>query len=103
MNHIKYTNLKRVRNWMAAFMMVLVSAVPAMAQGVEESSIPDSAYKNFFFGVLLVVLAAAIIGIIGRVISIYALTTKMNGRFNPLAGNNLQANLLLISLPIFLY
>ncbi len=103
MNHIKYTNLKRVRNWMAAFMMVLVSAVPAMAQGVEESSIPDSAYKNFFFGVLLVVLAAAIIGIIGRVISIYALTTKMNGRFNPLAGNILQANLLLISLPIFLY
>jgi cytochrome c oxidase subunit 2 len=60
-------------------------------------------YKNFFYGVLLVLLIALILTVIGKVISIYELTTKMNGRFNPLAGNNLQATLLLIALPIFLY
>lgn len=103
MNHIKYTNLKRVRNWMTAVMMVFVSTVPALAQTAEQTGIPAASYRNFFFGVLLVVLAAAIIGIVGRVISIYSLTQKMNGKFNPLAGNNLQATLLLIALPVFLY
>jgi cytochrome c oxidase subunit 2 len=60
-------------------------------------------YKNFFYGVLLVILIAFILTIIGKVLSVYELTTKMNGKYNPLAGNNLQATLMLIALPIFLY
>lgn len=103
MNYIKHTNLKMIRGWMAALTLFCVSTVPAMAQTAEESGIPAQAYKNFFFGVLLILLAAVIVGILGKVINIYQLTSKMNGKFNPLAANNFQATLLLIALPIFLY
>lgn len=103
MNYIKHTNLKMIRGWMAALMLFCVSTVPAMAQTAEESGIPAQAYKNFFFGVLLILLSAVIVGILGKVINIYQLTSKMNGKFNPLAANNFQATLLLIALPIFLY
>src|SRR5690606_3090245 len=54
-------------------------------------------------GVLLILLAAVIVGILGKVINIYQLTNKMSGKYNPLAANNFQAVLLLIALPIFLY
>lgn len=103
MNYIKHTNLKMIRGWMAALTLFCISTVPAMAQTAEESGIPAQAYKNFFFGVLLILLAAVIVGILGKVINIYQLTSKMNGKFNPLAANNFQATLLLIALPIFLY
>lgn len=69
----------------------------------EAPGIPAQAYKDFWYGVLLVLLVAVVIAIIGKVLSVYELTTKMNGRFNPLAGNNFQATLLLIALPVFLY
>jgi len=103
MNYIKHTNLKKARGWMSALMLFFVSTVPAVAQTAENSGIPAQAYKNFFFGVLLILLAAVIVGILGKVINIYQLTSKMSGKFNPLAANNFQAVLLLIALPIFLY
>lgn len=103
MNYIKHTNLKKVRGWMSALMLFFVSTVPAVAQTAENSGIPAQAYKNFFFGVLLILLAAVIVGILGKVINIYQLTNKMSGKYNPLAANNFQAVLLLIALPIFLY
>ncbi|HLW50081.1 MAG TPA: cytochrome c oxidase subunit II [Sphingobacteriaceae bacterium] len=103
MNYIKHTNLKKVRGWMSALMLFFVSTVPAVVQTAENSGIPAQAYKNFFFGVLLILLAAVIVGILGKVINIYQLTNKMSGKYNPLAANNFQAVLLLIALPIFLY
>lgn len=81
-----------------------VTSTSTSAATVDEGlSIDPQAYKNFFYGVLLVLLAIVVIVIVGKVFSIYELTTKMNGKYNPLAGNNLQATLLLIALPIFLY
>ncbi len=104
MNCIKHTNLKKVRGWMATMLFFFISVVPAVAQTAEGSAgIPAQAYRNFFFGVLLILLVAVIVGIVGKVINIYQLTSKMNGRFNPLAANNFQAILLLIALPVFLY
>jgi len=103
MNYIKHTNLKKARGWMSALILFFVSTVPAVAQTAENSGIPAQAYKNFFFGVLLILLAAVIVGILGKVINIYQLTNKMSGKYNPLAANNFQAVLLLIALPIFLY
>lgn len=103
MNYIKHTNLKKVQGWMAALMLFFVSTVPAVAQTAEDSGIPAQAYKNFFFGILLILLIAVIVGILGKVINVYQLTSKMNGKFNPLAANNFQATLLLIALPVFLY
>lgn len=80
------------------------AASSAATAAVEEStSIDPQAYKNFFYGILLVLLVSVVVVIVGKILSIYELTTKMNGKFNPLAGNNFQATLLLIALPIFLY
>lgn len=81
------------------------SAAPASSSvAVDEGpNIPAQSYKNFFFGILLVVLISAVLGIVGKVWDLYTLTGKINGRYNPLANNNLQAVLLLISLPLFLY
>lgn len=80
------------------------SASSASAAVVEEGlDIPAESWRNFFFGVLLVLLAAVVCGIIGKVWDLAQLTGKMNGRYNPLANNNFQAVLLLITLPIFLY
>lgn len=75
----------------------------AVAEVDQGPRIPAQAYKDFFYGVLLVLLVAIVVAIIGKVLSVYELTKKMNGRYNPLAGNNVQATLLLIALPIFLY
>lgn len=91
------------------------AAVPTAAPAAPASSaasaavldqgpdIPSESWRNFFFGVLLVLLAAVVCGIVGKVWDLYQLTGKMNGRYNPLANNNFQAVLLLIALPIFLY
>lgn len=65
--------------------------------------IPAQSYKNFLYGLLLVLLACVVISILGKVWDLYALTNRMNGRYNPLLNNNLQAILFLIALPIFLY
>lgn len=75
----------------------------AVATVEPEKEIDPQVYKNFFYSVLIVLLISVVIVIIGKVISIYEMTTKINGKFNPLATNNFQANLLLLSMPIFLY
>lgn len=75
----------------------------AVATVEPEKSIDPQVYKNFFYSILILVLIAVIIAIIGKVLSIYEMTTKINGRFNPLAANNFQANLLLLALPVFFY
>ncbi len=79
------------------------TASASAAQAEEERGIDPQAYKNFFYGLLMIFLICVVIAIIGKVYSIYEMTSKLNGRYNPLAGNNLQATLLLIALPIFLY
>lgn len=79
------------------------TSTKAVATIEPEKEIDPQVYKNFFYSVLIVLLIAIVIAIIGKVISIYEMTTKINGRFNPLAGNNFQANLMLLALPVFLY
>lgn len=73
------------------------------AANAEVKQIDPQVYKDFFYYVLLFLVICTVIAVIGKVISIYELTTKMNGKYNPLAGNSLQAVLLVLFLVFFLW
>ena len=68
----------------------------------EAKKIDPQVYKNFFYYVLLFLVLCTIIAVIGKIHSVYVLTRKMNGKYNPLANNNLQAALLFVFLIVFL-
>lgn len=68
----------------------------------EGSKIDPQAYKNLTYYVLLFLVICTIVAIILKVQSVYELTRKTEGKFNPLANNNLQAALLFVFLVLFL-
>lgn len=73
-----------------------------VAAAEEKAPVDPQVYKNFFYYVLLFLVICTIIAVIGKIHSVYELTRKMNGKYNPLANNNLQAILLLLFLVFFL-
>ncbi|MEN5378049.1 cytochrome c oxidase subunit II [Sphingobacterium kitahiroshimense] len=75
--------------------------VDAKAAEVEKKIDPQ-VYKNFIYYVLLFLVICTVVAVIGKVISIYELTNKMNRKHNPLASNSFQAWLLFIFLFVFL-
>lgn len=75
---------------------------PAAAKVEEVTTIDPQVYKNFFYYVLVFLVICTIVTVIGKIHSVYVLTRKMNGKYNPLANNNLQAGLLLVFLVVFL-
>lgn len=74
----------------------------AAAKVAEVKKIDPQVYKNFFYYLLLFLVACTIIAVIGKIHSVYVLTRKMNGKHNPLSNNNWQAALLLLFLIVFL-
>ncbi|UIR55247.1 cytochrome c oxidase subunit II [Sphingobacterium sp. SRCM116780] len=73
------------------------------AAKVEEvKTIDPQVYKNFIYYVLLFLVICTVVAVIGKVISIYELTNKMNRKHNPLTSNTFQATLLFIFLFVFL-
>ncbi len=76
----------------------------AAAPAVEEvKQIDPQVYKNFTYYVLLFLVICTVVAVIGKVLSIYELTRKMNGKYNPFANNKFQSALLFIFLVVFLY
>lgn len=69
----------------------------------EVKKIDPQVYKNFFYYVLLFLVACTIIAVVGKIHSVYVLTRKMNGKYNPLANNNVQAVLLFLFLLFFVW
>lgn len=74
----------------------------AAAKVAEVKKIDPQVYKNFFYYLLLFLVACTIIAVIGKIHSVYVLTRKMNGKHNPLSNNNWQAALLFLFLVVFL-
>lgn len=73
------------------------------AAKVEEvTTIAPQVYKNFYYYLLLFFVICTVIAVIGKIHSVYVLTRKMNGKYNPLSNNNWQAALLLVFLIVFL-
>lgn len=70
--------------------------------GIEEGRhIDPQVYKNLLYYVLVFLAVCTAIAVIGKVLSIYDLTRKMNGKFNPFANNKLQGSLLIVFLIAF--
>ncbi|MBE8713418.1 cytochrome c oxidase subunit II [Sphingobacterium hungaricum] len=82
---------------------VAAGATTVAAKKVEEEKTVDpQVYKNLVYYILLFLIVCTIIAIILKVISVYELTKKMNGKYNPLSNNTLQAILLFVFLVVFL-
>jgi len=79
-----------------------VSAAPAAAKVEEVKTIDPQVYKNFYYYVLLFLVICTVIAVVGKIHSVYILTRKMNGKYNALANNNLQAVLFVVFLVLFL-
>ena len=77
-------------------------ASPAAATVKEEKVIDPQVYKNLTYYILLFLVICTVVAVIGKVHSVYVLTKKVNGKFNPLAGNTVQAVLFFIFLIGFL-
>lgn len=74
-----------------------------VAGAVKEEKVTDpQVYKNLTYYILLFLVICTVIAVIGKVNSIYVLTKKVNGKYNPLAGNTVQSILLFVFLIAFL-
>lgn len=77
--------------------------VSSASSTVDEGSQTDpQVYKNMVYYILLFLIICTIVAVVGKVLSIYELTQKMNGKYNPFANNTFQATLFLIFLVTFL-
>ncbi|MFB2119577.1 cytochrome c oxidase subunit II [Parapedobacter sp. 2B3] len=72
---------------------------------VEESGsdIDPQVYMNFFYGLLLVFFVCVLVGVIGRIIQVYELTRRMNGKDTTYYMRNFNAKLFLLALVLGLY
>src|SRR5690606_20539896 len=77
-------------------------ASPAAATVKEEKVIDPQVYKNLTYYILLFLVICTVVAVIGKVHSVYVLTKKVNGKYNPLAGNTVQSVLFFVFLIAFL-
>ncbi|MBD1433971.1 cytochrome c oxidase subunit II [Sphingobacterium sp. DN00404] len=68
----------------------------------EGSQIDPQVYKNMTYYILLFLIVCTVVAVVGKVLAIYELTRKMNGKYNPFANNTFQSVLLVIFLVAFL-
>ncbi|MBD1420357.1 cytochrome c oxidase subunit II [Sphingobacterium chuzhouense] len=68
----------------------------------EGPQIDPQVYKNLTYYILLFLIVCTVVAVVGKVLSIYELTRKMNGKYNPFANNTFQATLFIIFLVAFL-
>ncbi|HIY75390.1 MAG TPA: cytochrome c oxidase subunit II [Candidatus Sphingobacterium stercorigallinarum] len=78
------------------------ASAPAAANAQDEKKIEPQVYKNLVYYILLFLVICTVVAVLGKVHSIYVLTKKVSGKYNPLANNTLQATLFLIFLVAFL-
>ncbi|WP_437920963.1 cytochrome c oxidase subunit II [Sphingobacterium sp. LRF_L2] len=75
------------------------AATPGAAEQVKQ--VDPQVYKNLTYYVLLFLIICTIVAVVGKVLSIYELTRKMNGKYNPFANNTFQSVLFLVFLVAF--
>lgn len=87
-----------------------MSAAPATAStGASAAAvqtrpeIDPQVYKNFYYGLLIVLLVCTLVAVIGKILQVYELTRKLNGKDTTYYLYNLNANLFLIALIAGLY
>ncbi|GHE23768.1 cytochrome c oxidase subunit II [Sphingobacterium griseoflavum] len=78
------------------------TASAAAAAPAPEKQIDPQVYKNMTYYILLFLFICTVVAALGKVLSIYELTTKMNGKYNPFANNTFQSVLFIVFLVAFL-
>ena len=68
----------------------------------EGPQIDPQVYKNMTYYILLFLIVCTVVAVVGKVLSIYELTRKMNGKYNPFANNTFQGVLFIVFLVAFL-
>ncbi len=90
----------------------VAAAAPSAAAGATPTaatveagkpSIAPQVYKNFFYGILLVLLVCVLVGVVGKILEVYELTRRMSGKDTTYYLHNANAWLFLISLVLGLY
>jgi len=79
------------------------SVAPAADTADESTPIDPQVYKNFFYGLLVVFLICVLIGVIGKILQVYELTRRMNGKDTTYYLYNFNAVMFLIALILGLY
>lgn len=96
----------------AAVSDTAAAAAPAASAGgatavaaAEESgsNIDPQVYMNFFYGVLLVFLICVLVAVIGKIVQVYELTRRMNGKDTTYYMRNFNARLFILALVLGLY
>ena len=84
---------------------VVPAAAAATAAVAEESgpNIDPQVYMNFFYGALLVLLVYVLIAVVGKILQVYELTRRMNGKDTTYSIRNFNAKLFLVALVLGLY
>ncbi|MBK1440861.1 cytochrome c oxidase subunit II [Parapedobacter sp. ISTM3] len=66
-------------------------------------SLDPQVYTNFFYYLLVVFLVCVLVAVVGKILQIYELTRRMNGRDTTYYMYNVHANLFLVCLVVGLY
>jgi len=83
-----------------------VTASGTAAGNVAEESgtnIDPQVYMNFFYGLLLVFLICVLVAVVGKIIQVYELTRRMNGKDTTYYMRNFNAKLFVLALILGLY
>ncbi|WP_245747684.1 cytochrome c oxidase subunit II [Parapedobacter koreensis] len=81
-----------------------VGATPtATTQEEGKVSLDPQVYTNFFYYLLIVFLVCVLVAVVGKIVQVYELTRRMNGRDTTYYLYNLHANLFLVCLVVGLY
>jgi len=90
---------------LSALLLNGVTALAQAADGAEGTSqaVYDAAYRSAGFYFLLFVLACVFIGIIGKVLRVYELTSEIQGRAGKINWNTVQSWIFVLILALSLY
>src|SRR5690606_35730952 len=79
------------------------TAATATTEAESGPDIDSQVYMNFFYGLLLVFLICVLVGVIGKIIHVYELTRRMNGKDTTYYIRNFNAKLFILALVLGLY
>lgn len=103
MNIKKYLNLRTVLSLTALMGVSLTDVVAQTTEAVDTASKNEGLGKVVSYYILLFLLACIFIGVIGKVLRVYELTRKIQGKREGIAWNRIHAVLFIATLIIGLY
>jgi len=99
----KYFNLKMLLAFSAVICLTFNSVFAQVAGAVDEVSKTDGLGKMVSYYLLLFLLVCVFVGVIGKILQVYELTKKIQGKKEGIAWDNVNGILFAITLVVGLY